>query len=96
MIASHMDEIGLMVQYIDEKGFIKFVGIGGWFNPTLHTSALYFMGPEGLYWCHRSKPPHVMTPEDREKRNKTRRSFIDVGATSAKMLQNLVLRSAHR
>ena len=27
MIASHMDEIGMMVQYIDEKGFIKFVGI---------------------------------------------------------------------
>ena len=27
MLASHMDEIGLMVRFIDEKGFIKFSNI---------------------------------------------------------------------
>ena len=29
MLASHMDEIGLMVKYIDDNGFIKFSKIGG-------------------------------------------------------------------
>ena len=29
MLASHMDEIGLMVRYIDEKGYVKFSTIGG-------------------------------------------------------------------
>ena len=29
MICAHMDEIGLMVKYIDEKGFIRFDTIGG-------------------------------------------------------------------
>lgn len=29
MLAAHMDEIGLMVKYIDEKGFIRFVALGG-------------------------------------------------------------------
>ena len=29
MLAAHMDEIGLMVRYIDEHGFIKFSKIGG-------------------------------------------------------------------
>ena len=29
MLASHMDEIGLMVKYIDDDGFIKFIKIGG-------------------------------------------------------------------
>ena len=29
MLAAHMDEIGFMVNYIDEKGFIRFSTIGG-------------------------------------------------------------------
>lgn len=29
MVAAHMDEIGIMVVYIDEKGFIRFTNIGG-------------------------------------------------------------------
>ena len=28
MLASHMDEIGLMVKYINDEGFIKFIKIG--------------------------------------------------------------------
>ncbi len=29
MLASHMDEIGLMVRHIDKKGFLRFTKIGG-------------------------------------------------------------------
>ena len=29
MLAAHMDEIGLMVRYIDDNGFIRFSTIGG-------------------------------------------------------------------
>ena len=28
MLASHMDEIGLMVKYIDDKGYLRFSKIG--------------------------------------------------------------------
>src|ERR1700694_3513394 len=34
MLDAHMDEIGFMVQYIDEHGFIRFTPIGGW-DPRL-------------------------------------------------------------
>ncbi|NLV26684.1 MAG: M42 family metallopeptidase [Methanomicrobiales archaeon] len=84
MIASHMDEIGLMVQYIDEKGFIKFVGIGGWYNPTLHTQRVVLHGKNGpVHGVIGAKPPHVMTPEDRKKEIKIEDLYIDIGATSA-------------
>ncbi len=90
MIASHMDEIGLMVQYIDEKGFIKFVGIGGWFNPTLHTQRVILHGTKGpVPGVIGSKPPHVMTPEDRKKEIKMEDLFIDVGAASAEEVAGL-------
>lgn len=36
MVAAHMDEIGLMVNHVDKKGFMRFVPLGG-----LRTSALY-------------------------------------------------------
>ncbi len=84
MIASHMDEIGMMVQYIDEKGFIKFVGIGGWFNPSMYTRRVILHGTRGpVTGVLGGKPPHIMTPEDRKKEIKIDDLFIDIGASSA-------------
>ncbi|MDD1730381.1 MAG: M42 family metallopeptidase [Methanospirillum sp.] len=84
MIASHMDEIGLMVQYVDEKGFIKFVGIGGWYNPSLYTRRVILHGTRGpVIGVLGAKPPHIMTPEDRKKEIKMDDLFIDVGVSSA-------------
>jgi len=90
MIASHMDEIGLMVQYIDDKGFLKFVGIGGWFVPTLNTKRVVIHGKKGpVSGVIGSKPPHVMTPEDRKKEVKIEDLYIDVGAQTAEEVQEL-------
>lgn len=35
MLAAHMDEIGLMVTHVDEKGFLRFTNIGGMHLNTL-------------------------------------------------------------
>jgi endoglucanase len=83
MIASHMDEIGLMVQYIDEKGFIRFVPVGGWYAPVLYTQRVVLHGSKGpVPGVLGAKPPHVMTAEERKKELKIEDFFIDVGATS--------------
>ena len=47
MLAAHMDEIGLMVKYIDENGFLRFVGIGGWFDQTLLNQRVIVHGKKG-------------------------------------------------
>ncbi|MBN2733451.1 MAG: M42 family metallopeptidase [Methanomicrobiaceae archaeon] len=90
MIASHMDEIGFMVQYIDEKGFIKFVPIGGWFTPTAYTQRVILHGKKGpITGVIGAKPPHVMSPEDRKKELKIEDMFIDVGSASDKETADL-------
>ncbi|MBN1195273.1 MAG: M42 family metallopeptidase [Methanomicrobiaceae archaeon] len=84
MVASHMDEIGLMVQYIDENGFLKFVPIGGWFGPVLFTQRVILHGTKGrITGVIGAKPPHVMDPEERKKEIKIEDMFIDIGAISA-------------
>lgn len=81
MLAAHMDEIGLMVKYIDDKGFLRFVKIGGWFDQTLHSQRVIVHTKNGpIPGVIGSKPPHVMKDEDRKKPVKAEDMFIDVGA----------------
>ncbi|MGL6103524.1 MAG: peptidase M28, partial [Exiguobacterium acetylicum] len=35
LIAGHMDEVGFMVTKIDEKGFLRFQPLGGWWGQVL-------------------------------------------------------------
>ena len=35
MVTAHLDEVGLMVQYIRPDGFILFKKLGGWFDQAL-------------------------------------------------------------
>lgn len=85
MIAAHMDEVGLMVKYIDDNGFLRFVKIGGWFDPTLHSQRVIVHTKNGpLTGVIGSKPPHAMTEKERGQLIKTEDMFIDVGAESKK------------
>jgi len=90
MLEAHADEIGLMVKQVDEKGFLRFIRIGGWFDQTLlnqrvivHTRS----GPiTGVIGC---KPPHVMKDEERKKIIEGRDMFIDIGCASDKEAEAL-------
>jgi putative aminopeptidase FrvX len=80
MIEAHMDEIGLMVKYVDENGFIRFIRIGGWFDQTLLNQRVLLHTPSGsitgVIGC---KPVHVMKEEDRKKVIEAKDMFIDIG-----------------
>jgi len=80
MVAANMDEIGLMTKYVDEKGFIRFVTIGGWFDQTLLNQRVIVHADSGpVCGVIGSKPPHVMTPEDRKKPIEIKDMFVDAG-----------------
>ncbi|MGB9131535.1 MAG: M42 family metallopeptidase [Methanosarcina sp.] len=90
MLAAHMDEIGLMVRYIDDNGFLRFVGIGGWFDQTLLNQRVIVHGKKGsIPGVIGSKPPHVMKDEDRKKPVKLEDMFIDIGAKDREDAENL-------
>src|SRR5512142_342829 len=42
MIAAHMDEIGLIVTHVDDKGFVRFTGIGGVYPHNLPGGRVHF------------------------------------------------------
>lgn len=84
MLAAHMDEIGLMVKYVDEQGFLRFVPLGGWFDQMLLGQRVLVHGRNGaMVGVIGAKPPHIMEEEERKKPVKIKDMFIDVGATSA-------------
>lgn len=83
MIAGHLDEIGLMVTSIDEKGFIRFQTVGGWWGQVMLAQRVTLMTREGdVPGVIGSKPPHILPPEARKKPVEIKDMFIDIGASS--------------
>jgi len=90
MLSAHMDEIGLSAKYIDENGFIYFIGIGGWFDQTLLNQRVMLHGTNGaIAGVIGSKPPHILEEEERKKPILIKDMFIDVGASNAEEVQGL-------
>jgi endoglucanase len=91
MLAGHCDEIGFMVQYVDDKGFIYFGAIGG-VDPHLspgqrvriHTAGGEINGVIG------KKAIHLIEPKDRETVINLKQQFIDIGCGSRKEVEKLV------
>ncbi|HHS96910.1 MAG TPA: M42 family peptidase [Chloroflexi bacterium] len=76
MLAAHMDEIGVMVSHVDEKGFLRFTAIGG-VNPLTCIGARvqFENGTLGVIGIEGKR-------EDRSKVPTLNQLYIDVGATS--------------
>lgn len=79
MIGAHMDEIGFIVNHIDEKGFVRFHPLGGFDPKTLTSQRVIIHGKEDVMGVMGSKPIHVMSPEERTKGSKITDYFIDLG-----------------
>ena len=83
LLAGHIDEIGVIVTWIDEKGFAYIEPIGGWDPQVLIGQRLRFLGRHGeVLGVVGKKPIHLMKPEEREKVTKFPDMWVDIGATS--------------
>lgn len=79
MLGAHMDEIGFIVTYIDDNGFVRFHTLGGFDPKTLTAQRVIVHGKKDLMGVMGSKPIHVMTAEERNKVPKSTDYFIDMG-----------------
>jgi len=83
MVAGHLDEVGFMVTQIDEKGFIRFQPVGGWWNQVMLAQRVTVVTRKGdVTGVIGSKPPHILTAEARKKPVEIKDMFIDIGASS--------------
>jgi putative aminopeptidase FrvX len=91
MLAGHVDELGLQVNYVDDNGFVYFNTIGG-HDPaiipgrrvTVHTRRGPVRGVTG------KRAVHMMTAEERKKVPELHEIWIDVGAGDAEAVRELV------
>jgi endoglucanase len=83
MLDGHIDEIGLIVQYIDDDGFVYVSPIGGWDPQVLVGQRIRFLGRDGdVLGVIGKKPIHLMKPTDREHASKITELWVDIGAAN--------------
>jgi len=82
MLAAHMDEVALMVSWIDEEGFLSFAPVGGLDPRVLLGQRVVVHGERGtLEGCIGAKPPHILPQEEARRAPEVRELHIDVGAS---------------
>jgi putative aminopeptidase FrvX len=88
MLATHMDEIGLIVSAL-EDGFIRFQQVGGYDDRILLGQEVVVHGRRALPGIIGARPTHVLPPGERDKPIPNDKLLIDVGIPPDK-LPNLV------
>ncbi|AGX05771.1 MULTISPECIES: M42 family metallopeptidase [Bacillaceae] len=83
MVAGHLDEVGFMITSIDDKGFLRFQTVGGWWSQVMLAQRVTIVTSKGdVTGIIGSKPPHILPPEARKKPVDIKDMFIDIGASS--------------
>src|SRR5690349_15708849 len=90
-VVGHIDEIGLVITHVDDKGFLYFAPIGGWDAQVLVGQRVEVRGREGLVpGVVGRKPIHLLDPDQRKKVVELKGLHIDVGATDRDEAERLV------
>ena len=82
LIEAHTDEIGLMVNNIDENGFITVTAVGGIDARILPSMEVIVHAKRDLKGVVGAKPPHIMTDDEGQKAVKLEHIYIDTGLSA--------------
>ncbi len=91
LYAGHADQIGLIVSFIDERGFLYVQTVGGWDPQQLvgqHVVVWTDQGP--LTGVISRKAIHLLDESERKKVVEIKNLFIDIGVTSKEQAEELV------
>jgi putative aminopeptidase FrvX len=83
MLASHMDEVGFIVTFMDNNGFLRFHTLGGIISNVMPGQTILLRGTKGdVKGLVGTKPPHLMKEDERNKATVMDDLFMDIGASS--------------
>lgn len=81
MLAGHCDQLALMIQHIDDSGYLYVQPMGGWDMQSLLGHKLVAWGRNGpVPGVVSRKAPHILTPDERKKIPEFTDIWIDIGA----------------
>ena len=82
MLAGHLDEIGLMVNHIDDEGYLYIRSVGGWDPQVLVGQRIEILGsPDPIVGVVGRRAVHLLDREERDKAVKFKELWIDIGAS---------------
>ena len=91
MLAGHCDEVGFMVNYINDEGFLYFSAIGGVDPGLVSARRVKIFTQKGVIdGVVGRKAIHMMDQEERKKVPEMHKLWIDIGAKDKKEAQKLV------
>lgn len=80
-IVGHIDEIGLIVTHIEDSGFLRFTGVGGWDPQILIGQRVELATKAGVVpGVVGKKPIHLIKADERTKAPELKELHIDIGA----------------
>jgi endoglucanase len=90
-IVGHIDEIGVIVTHIDDDGFLRFTGVGGWDTQILVGQRVELTTRDGvLPGVIGKKPIHLLKDDERKKVAELKELHIDIGARDGDEARGLV------
>lgn len=91
MLAGHCDQIGMLISYIDDQGFLYAQTIGGWDPQQLIGQAMTIWSDSGPVPAVISrKPIHLLSTDERAKVVRLNELWLDIGARNEEEAQKLI------
>lgn len=81
LLDAHSDEIGFLVRYIDDNGYLYLATSGGWDEEVMVSQRVLVHTNNGpLPGVLGKKAIHLMDPEERKKKSELHNLWVDIGA----------------
>src|SRR5215216_5828551 len=91
MLSGHIDEIGLMITHVDDKGLLRFTGVGGWDSQVLVGQRILLQTKDGeVFGVIGKKAIHLMEAEERKKVSRIKDLWVDIGARDGDEAKGMV------
>lgn len=94
MIAAHMDEIGFVVKYIDDKGFIRLNPLGGWDPRQMFSQRVQVRTKDGYIpgtLNYGTKPKHLLSDAEMNQGPKIDNFFVDLGLPADQVRERVAI-----